>query len=232
MGSELSNTHFAIVLNSDDNNEVDNITVIPLTSKKGYKRLYIGNVLKDLSCKVSGGVDERGNCKSYSSAYFYKYNDAGEKDSYRYCYSGNIQGSDSCSAYNGGADYTYGTNNGVNTVTTNLCGEVNNQGVCTRYSEKTERVASNNRSVSSWYCTGWTGTSCGTVIWRTFDPSTNQRTSNTSATCSGYTDGTCNSWSITVTPYVNGTKQTDIVSTCAGADFHLDDASCSNPQPQ
>lgn len=47
MGSELSNTHFAIVLNSDDNNEVDNITVIPLTSKKGYKRLYIGNVLKD-----------------------------------------------------------------------------------------------------------------------------------------------------------------------------------------
>lgn len=47
MGSELSNTHFAIVLNNDDNNSVDNITVIPLTSKKGYKRLYIGNVLKD-----------------------------------------------------------------------------------------------------------------------------------------------------------------------------------------
>ena len=47
MGSELSNTHFAIVLNSDDNNNVDNLTVIPLTSKKGYKRLNIGNVLKD-----------------------------------------------------------------------------------------------------------------------------------------------------------------------------------------
>lgn len=47
MGSELSNTHFAIVLNNDDNNNVDNITVIPLTSKTGYKRLYIGNVLKD-----------------------------------------------------------------------------------------------------------------------------------------------------------------------------------------
>ena len=46
IGSELSNTHFAIVLNSDDNNNVDNITVIPLTSKAGYKRIYIGNVLK------------------------------------------------------------------------------------------------------------------------------------------------------------------------------------------
>ena len=47
IGSELSNTHFAIVLNNDDNNSVDNITVIPLTSKKGYKRLNVGNILKD-----------------------------------------------------------------------------------------------------------------------------------------------------------------------------------------
>ncbi len=46
VGSELSNTHFAIVLNDDDNNSVDNITVLPLTSKKGYKRLYLGNLLK------------------------------------------------------------------------------------------------------------------------------------------------------------------------------------------
>ena len=46
VGSELSNTHFAIVLNSDDNNKVDNITVLPLTSKPGYKRLDIGNILK------------------------------------------------------------------------------------------------------------------------------------------------------------------------------------------
>lgn len=45
VGSELSNTHFAIVLNSDDNNNVDNITVIPLTSKPGYKRICLGNVL-------------------------------------------------------------------------------------------------------------------------------------------------------------------------------------------
>ena len=46
VGSELSNTHFAIVLNSDDNNNVDNITVLPLTSKSGYKRLYLGNLLE------------------------------------------------------------------------------------------------------------------------------------------------------------------------------------------
>lgn len=46
VGSELSNTHFAIVLNNDDNNSVDNITVLPLTSKPGYKRLPLGNLLK------------------------------------------------------------------------------------------------------------------------------------------------------------------------------------------
>lgn len=45
VGSELSNIHFAIVLNSDDNTSVDNITVLPLTSKPGYKRLYLGNLL-------------------------------------------------------------------------------------------------------------------------------------------------------------------------------------------
>lgn len=39
MGSELSNTHFAIVLNNDDNNSVDNITVIPLTSKKRLQKI-------------------------------------------------------------------------------------------------------------------------------------------------------------------------------------------------
>ena len=46
MGSELSNIHFAIVLNSDDNNSVDTITVLPLTSKPGYKRINLGNILK------------------------------------------------------------------------------------------------------------------------------------------------------------------------------------------
>ena len=50
VGSELSNTHFAIVLNGDDNNNnVDNITVLPLTSKNGYKRLYLGNILKSIN---------------------------------------------------------------------------------------------------------------------------------------------------------------------------------------
>ena len=33
IGSELSNIHFAIVLNNDDNNDVDSIAVLPLTSK-------------------------------------------------------------------------------------------------------------------------------------------------------------------------------------------------------
>lgn len=56
----MSNTHFAIVLNNDDNNSVDNITVIPLTSKPGYKRIYIGNVLKQF------GKDNRYNKKTYA----------------------------------------------------------------------------------------------------------------------------------------------------------------------
>lgn len=45
IGSELSHTHFAIVLNSDDTKYTDNVTVLPLTSKKGYKRIYLGNII-------------------------------------------------------------------------------------------------------------------------------------------------------------------------------------------
>ena len=59
IGSELSNTHFAIVLNSDDNNNVDNITVLPLTSKKSYKRIYLGNVLEPFN-------NNRYNKKTYA----------------------------------------------------------------------------------------------------------------------------------------------------------------------
>lgn len=53
LGSELSNTHFAIVLNSDDNNNVDNLTVIPLTSKSGYKRFFLGKILKSFGDKYN-----------------------------------------------------------------------------------------------------------------------------------------------------------------------------------
>lgn len=60
VGSELSNTHFAIVLNGDDNTNVDNITVLPLTSKKGYKRLNIGYILKNYD------KNEKYNCESYA----------------------------------------------------------------------------------------------------------------------------------------------------------------------
>lgn len=59
IGSELSNTHFAIVLNSDDNNYVDNIIVIPLTSKPGYKRIYLGNILTSFNKNYR-------NCSTYA----------------------------------------------------------------------------------------------------------------------------------------------------------------------
>ena len=49
IGSELSHTHFAIVLNSDDSTKNDNITVLPLTSKKGYKRINLGSLIKDIT---------------------------------------------------------------------------------------------------------------------------------------------------------------------------------------
>lgn len=48
IGTELSHTHFAIVLNDDDNIKADNITVIPITSKKGYKRIPLGYILNNL----------------------------------------------------------------------------------------------------------------------------------------------------------------------------------------
>ncbi len=46
IGTELSYTHFAIVLNSDDSTRNDNITVVPITSKNGYKKIYLGKILK------------------------------------------------------------------------------------------------------------------------------------------------------------------------------------------
>lgn len=52
IGSELSHTHFAIVLNSDDTFYNDNITVMPITSKKGYKRIPLGRILKSAMPKT------------------------------------------------------------------------------------------------------------------------------------------------------------------------------------
>ena len=52
IGSELSHTHFAIVLNSDDTIKNDNITVIPITSKIGYKKIYLGKILKEAMPKT------------------------------------------------------------------------------------------------------------------------------------------------------------------------------------
>jgi len=53
IGSELSHTHFAIVLNDDDNILADSITVLPISSKKGYKRVPLGNILSDMYSKGS-----------------------------------------------------------------------------------------------------------------------------------------------------------------------------------
>lgn len=47
IGTELSHTHFAIVLNNDDTNSNDNITVLPISSKNGYKRIALGKILKE-----------------------------------------------------------------------------------------------------------------------------------------------------------------------------------------
>ena len=46
LGTELSHTHFAIVLNNDDTINTDNLTVLPLTSKNGYKRIKLDNIIK------------------------------------------------------------------------------------------------------------------------------------------------------------------------------------------
>jgi mRNA-degrading endonuclease toxin of MazEF toxin-antitoxin module len=62
IGSELSHTHFGIVLNSDDNIKADNITVLPISSKKGYGRIPLGNILSDMYSKNS----KYQNCQSYA----------------------------------------------------------------------------------------------------------------------------------------------------------------------
>ena len=49
IGTELSHTHFAIVLNQDDTIKTDNITVLPLTSKNGYKRINLGNLINNIT---------------------------------------------------------------------------------------------------------------------------------------------------------------------------------------
>lgn len=45
IGTELSHTHYAIVINSDDTISNDNITVIPISSKNGYKRIPLKKIL-------------------------------------------------------------------------------------------------------------------------------------------------------------------------------------------
>lgn len=45
IGSELCYTHFAIVLNSNDTIYNDNITIVPITSKKGENRIKVGKLL-------------------------------------------------------------------------------------------------------------------------------------------------------------------------------------------
>ena len=52
IGTEFSHTHFAIVLNTDDTEHTDNLTVLPLTSKPGYKRVKLGNLIKNISSLV------------------------------------------------------------------------------------------------------------------------------------------------------------------------------------
>lgn len=45
IGSELCYTHFAIVINDNDTIYNDNVTIVPITSKKGNNRINIGKLL-------------------------------------------------------------------------------------------------------------------------------------------------------------------------------------------
>lgn len=47
IGSELCHTHFAIVVNNDDNVSKDSLIVVPLTSKPGYGKVPLSNLIKD-----------------------------------------------------------------------------------------------------------------------------------------------------------------------------------------
>lgn len=45
IGSELCYTHFAIVINDNDTIYNDNVTIVPITSKKGNNRINVGKLL-------------------------------------------------------------------------------------------------------------------------------------------------------------------------------------------
>lgn len=47
IGSELSYTHFAIVITKNDSIFSDIVTVIPITSKCGTNRIYLGKILHE-----------------------------------------------------------------------------------------------------------------------------------------------------------------------------------------
>lgn len=48
IGSELCYTHFAIVLNDNDTIYNDNVTIVPITSKKGENRINVGKLLHNI----------------------------------------------------------------------------------------------------------------------------------------------------------------------------------------
>lgn len=48
IGSELCYIHFAIVLNDNDTIYNDNVTIVPITSKKGESRINVGKLLHNI----------------------------------------------------------------------------------------------------------------------------------------------------------------------------------------
>ena len=79
LGSEMSEVHFAIVLNKYDNPKNNILTVIPLTSKKSKFNLDLKNLITDLIDEIE---EEIKNCNDDKVLDYYKSN---HKNTYACC---------------------------------------------------------------------------------------------------------------------------------------------------
>lgn len=87
VGSELCHTHFAIVLSIDDNTSNDAIIVVPLTSKPGHDKVFLGSLIKDVITQRLHVLSLKDNISSEERNKYIKLENEYKKyDSFSYAY--------------------------------------------------------------------------------------------------------------------------------------------------
>lgn len=140
---------------------------------------YNENGRRESTCESS---TDGGNCKNITTK---DYNTTGQQlNGYqRTCKSWDAGGN--CTGYKSGSDntFTYNSNNKETSHFVYNCSSYNGE-TCTRYSS-------------------------GRASFRAYDENGTTITSKTDITCNSYSGTNCNSWTVKVTPYVNGKENTN-----------------------